>query len=163
MGGNSTFNTREKWLITSWESSHHRHHPRTVGHHRLALRREPVTDRTNLTLSEQQRTTEAGVDDWHLSFLLLFLNLLFGPLPDLLLELSDLKREYTSGSITTPFVSTYLVNKCALILDLVRHVEVIQPVSPAQLLNNIRPQEIEADIKDGSETLLVADIHEVCQ
>jgi len=60
-------------------------------------------------------------------------------------------------------MATYLVNKSALVLDLVRHVEVIQTVPPAQLLDNIRPQEIEADIKDGGEALLVTDIHEVGQ
>ena len=58
---------------------------------------------------------------------------------------------------------TYLVNKSTLVLDLVWHVEVVQTVSPAQLLDDIRPQEIKADVKDGGEALLVTDIHEVGQ
>ena len=59
--------------------------------------------------------------------------------------------------------STDLINKSALILDLVRHVKVVQPVSPAQLLDDVSPQEIEADIEDSGEALLVADVHEVSQ
>ena len=60
-------------------------------------------------------------------------------------------------------MSAHLVDKTALILDLVWHVEVIQTVSPAQLLDNVRPQEIEANVEDSSEAFLVADIHEVGQ
>ena len=60
-------------------------------------------------------------------------------------------------------MSAHLVDKTTLILDLVWHVEVIQTVSPAQLLDNVRPQEIKTNIEDGSETLLVSDIHEVGQ
>lgn len=124
---------------------------------------EPITDGANLTLSEQQGATETWVDDGHFGLLLLFLNLLLGPLFDLLLEPGDLKRIYVTSQPSKDTASTHLVNKCALILDLVRHVEVIQTASPAQFLNHIRPQKIEADVEDGSETLLVTDIHEVGQ
>ena len=58
---------------------------------------------------------------------------------------------------------TYLVDKGPLILNLVRHVEVVQAMPPAQLLNNVRPQEVKADVENGSEALLVANIHEVGQ
>ena len=60
-------------------------------------------------------------------------------------------------------VSTHLIDKGALVLDLIRHVEVIQSVPPAQLLDNIRPQEVEADIEHSGEAFLVTDIHEVGQ
>lgn len=60
-------------------------------------------------------------------------------------------------------MSTHLLNKGTLILDLVWHIKVIQTVSPAQLLDNVGPQEIEADVEDGSETFLIPDIHEVAQ
>ena len=46
-------------------------------------------------------------------------------------------------------------------LDLVRHVEVVETVLPRRLLDNVRPEEVEARVEHRREALLVANVHEV--
>ena len=50
-----------------------------------------------------------------------------------------------------------------LALKLVGHVEVIQSMLPRQLLDNIRPQEVEANVEKRRKTFFVANIHKIRQ